>query len=44
MGRILRQREGKQANLYEVVSKDTVEDRISERRRRHPAYYAKMQS
>ena len=38
LGRILRQREGKEAVLYEVVSKDTVEDRISARRRRHPAY------
>ncbi len=38
LGRILRRREGKEAVLYEVVSKDTVEDRISARRRRHPAY------
>ena len=38
LGRILRQREGKEAILYEVVSKDTVEDRISQRRRQHPAY------
>jgi superfamily II DNA or RNA helicase len=44
LGRILRKREGKQATLYEVISKDTVEDRISQRRRRHPAYYAKVQS
>lgn len=38
LGRILRQRPGKQAILYEVISKDTVEDRISTRRRQHPAY------
>jgi superfamily II DNA or RNA helicase len=40
LGRILRQRQGKQAILYEVISKDTVEDRISSRRRQHPAYIA----
>ena len=38
LGRILRRREGKQAILYEVVSKGTVEDRISDRRRSHDAY------
>lgn len=38
LGRILRRRQGKQAVLYEVVSRDTVEDQISRRRRRHPAY------
>ena len=38
LGRILRPREGKEAVLYEVISKDTVEDRISARRRRHEAY------
>ena len=38
LGRILRRRQGKEATLYEVVSEDTVEDRISERRRRHEAY------
>ena len=38
LGRILRHREGKEAVLYEVISKDTVEDRISQRRRRHEAY------
>ncbi|HIG56498.1 MAG TPA: ATP-dependent helicase, partial [Candidatus Handelsmanbacteria bacterium] len=38
LGRILRHRQGKEAVLYEVVSKDTVEDRISARRRRHEAY------
>ena len=38
LGRILRRRKGKEAVLYEVVSKDPVEDRISARRRRHAAY------
>ena len=38
LGRILRRRRGKEALLYEVISTDTVEDRISARRRRHPAY------
>jgi superfamily II DNA or RNA helicase len=38
LGRILRRRQGKEAVLYEVVSKDTVEARISARRRRHEAY------
>ncbi len=38
LGRILRRREGKQAVLYEVISKNTVEDTISKRRRRHDAY------
>ena len=38
LGRILRRREGKQAVLYEVISKGTVEAQISERRRRHDAY------
>lgn len=38
LGRILRRREGKQAILYEIVSKGTVEGYISERRRRHDAY------
>ena len=38
LGRILRRREGKQATLYEVISKNTVEDHISRRRRRHDAY------
>jgi len=36
-GRILRQRQGKWAVLYEVISQDTVEDSISARRRRHDA-------
>ncbi|MDA0745588.1 MAG: DEAD/DEAH box helicase family protein [bacterium] len=38
LGRILRRREGKQAVLYEVISRNTVEDAISKRRRRHDAY------
>lgn len=38
LGRILRKRQGKEAVLYEVVSKDTVEGRMSTRRRQHPAY------
>ncbi len=38
LGRILRQRQGKRAVLYEVISSDTLEDRISTRRRRHEAY------
>lgn len=38
LGRILRRREGKQAVLYEVISRNTVEDNISRRRRRHDAY------
>ena len=38
LGRILRRRKGKQAVLYEVISKNTVEDTISKRRRRHDAY------
>ena len=38
LGRILRRREGKEAILYEVISKGTVEGKISERRRRHDAY------
>ena len=32
LGRILRKREGKQAVLYEVVARNTAEERISERR------------
>ena len=38
LGRILRRREGKQAVLYEIISRNTVEDNISRRRRRHDAY------
>jgi superfamily II DNA or RNA helicase len=38
LGRILRQREGKRATLYELVSADTAEASTSERRRDHEAY------
>jgi superfamily II DNA or RNA helicase len=38
LGRILRQREGKQAVLYELVSGGTSETNTSERRRDHEAY------
>lgn len=38
LGRILRPSPGKEAVLYEVISQDTVEIRISDRRRRHEAY------
>jgi superfamily II DNA or RNA helicase len=40
LGRILRPQAGKQAVLYEVVTRGTVERDISERRRRHGAYLA----
>ncbi|ATB43042.1 DNA helicase [Cystobacter fuscus] len=38
LGRILRQRPGKRALLYEVCSAQTAESSISERRRQHRAY------
>lgn len=38
LGRILRRREGKQAVLYELVVKDSAEERTSRRRREHEAY------
>ncbi len=38
LGRILRQREGKRATLYELVSRGTAETFTSERRRDHDAY------
>ncbi|MBC7660419.1 MAG: DEAD/DEAH box helicase [Chitinophagaceae bacterium] len=38
LGRILRHQEGKRATLYEVVSKDTGEIHINNRRRNHHAY------
>jgi superfamily II DNA or RNA helicase len=38
LGRILRRREGKHAILYEVVTRGTVEERISQRRGEHDAY------
>jgi superfamily II DNA or RNA helicase len=38
LGRILRQREGKRARLYELVAAGTGETYTSERRREHAAY------
>jgi superfamily II DNA or RNA helicase len=38
LGRILRQREGKRAKLYELISAGTAETFTSERRRDHAAY------
>ena len=38
LGRILRKSEGKQAILFELISKDTSESFVSERRRDHRAY------
>jgi superfamily II DNA or RNA helicase len=38
LGRILRQRQGKRAILYEVVTLATFEERTSQRRREHDAY------
>lgn len=38
LGRILRRAEGKRATLYEVITRGTVEERQSERRRDHDAY------
>ena len=38
LGRILRHKEGKRAVLYEIVSKDTAEQYVNKRRRRHHAY------
>jgi superfamily II DNA or RNA helicase len=38
LGRILRQRQGKRALLYEVVTKSTTETFTSNRRREHDAY------
>jgi superfamily II DNA or RNA helicase len=38
LGRILRQWEGQTATLYELVTDDTVEQHVSERRRQHSAY------
>ena len=39
LGRILRAKENKQAILYELISDNTSEINISERRRQHRAYY-----
>lgn len=38
LGRILRQRQGKRATLYELITEDSVETFVSERRRKHDAY------
>ena len=38
LGRILRKREGKQAVLYELISKQTGEHYVNKRRRQHHAY------
>ena len=38
LGRILRKYEEKQAILYELVVKETREEMVSQRRRRHDAY------
>ena len=38
LGRILRKREGKQAVLYELISKETGEHFVNKRRRQHHAY------
>ena len=38
LGRILRKQEGKQAVLYEVLTRRTAEESTSLRRRRHDAY------
>ena len=38
LGRILRRDGGKEAVLYEVLTRDTVEEQTSKRRRRHDAY------
>ena len=41
LGRILRKREGKQAVLYELISKQTSEQFVNKRRRQHHAYQTK---
>jgi superfamily II DNA or RNA helicase len=38
LGRVLRKRDGKQARLYEIVTRDTMEEQVSERRREHDAF------
>jgi len=38
LGRILRRGEGKKALLYELVTSDSVEGFVSQRRREHDAY------
>ena len=39
LGRILRRKQGKQAILYEIVAKGTVEEYQSQRRTQHDAYH-----
>ncbi len=39
LGRLLRRDGDKQAVLYEVVTRDSLEERVSERRREHRAYH-----
>jgi len=41
LGRILRKKEGKQAVLYELISKQTGEHSVNKRRRQHNAYQRK---
>ncbi len=41
LGRILRKRDGKQAVLYELISKRTSEQFVNKRRRQHHAYQSK---
>ena len=43
LGRILRQKPGKRAVLYELIAKDTGEQMVKERRRRHDAYKGSSQ-
>jgi superfamily II DNA or RNA helicase len=38
LGRILRKREGKRSTLYELITRGTNEEEVSDRRRRHEAY------
>jgi superfamily II DNA or RNA helicase len=38
LGRILRKREGKQAVLYEIITRDTIEEQVAERRKEHDAF------
>lgn len=43
LGRILRHRDGKTAVLYEIISKDTSEFYVNQRRRQHDAYQGPAQ-
>lgn len=38
LGRVLRKREGKQAVLYEIITRDTIEEQVAERRKEHDAF------